>query len=102
MRRVAQLSFDVFAGGGIPKTVDDEDQRPLALTLGVSGTFDMLEPYSQPTGMPELGHGEQVMVTVATLDGEHIASGTGKVQVGFVDKVVEGTILTVRKQMVKL
>lgn len=102
MRRVNQLSFDVFAGGGIPQTEDGEDKRPLATTISVSGSFDLTEAYSEERGMPELAQGETVLVQVSTLDGELITHGHGEVEIGFKNRNVAGRRVTVRTQSVKL
>jgi hypothetical protein len=102
MRRVPQLSFDVFAGGGIPRDAEDNEKRPLATTISVSGSFDLTEAYSEDRGMPELAQGETVLVQVSTLDGELITHGHGEVEIGFKNRNIAGRRVTVRTQKVKL
>lgn len=102
MRRVDQLSFDVFAGGGIPRTVDGDEKRPLATTISVSGSFDLIEAYSEDDGMPELAQGETVLVQVSTLDGQLITHGHGEVEIGFKNRNIAGRRVTVRTQRIKL
>lgn len=102
MRRVGQLSWDVFAGQGVPQTDDERDTRPLATTISVSGSFDLAEAYSEDNGMPELAQGETVLVQVSTLDGEAITHGYGEVEIGFKNRNIAGRRVTVRTQKVKL
>lgn len=102
MQRVAQLSFDVFPGGGTPRWQSGEEKRPLAATISVAGSFDLEEAFAGEDGLPQLDHGEEVMVTLASASGELIATATGTVEVGFKDKKVTGVTMPVRVQKVKL
>lgn len=103
MQRVEQLSFDVFPNGKPPR---EKREGPEALTLSVSGKFrprDAMPPGGDER-LPELYHGEYVTVQILSADGEVIAAGHGKVQIGFKDKIDRTTEeeITIREQKIKL
>lgn len=103
MQRVAlgQLSFQAAP----PRR---KSETPLIASIAVSGTVleasfvaamygaDSKEP------VPQLDHGEEVIVSVATVEGEVIGQARGKVAVSFADKVIDNAEYTVRQQKVKL
>lgn len=102
MQRVAlgQISLDAAP----------ERARPAIVlsNLSVSGKFEnegllLLKASMHPEEeTPQLAHGETVIVTLSDENGEVFASTRGTVEVGFKDKSVEGTLVTVREQRVKL
>jgi len=102
MRRVAagQISLDAAP----------ERPRPAFVlsNLSVSGKFEnegmlLLKASMDPDAeSPQLAHGESIVVTLSDENGEVFASAHGTVAVGFTDKVVEGTLVTIREQKVKL
>jgi len=95
MRRVAagQLSFDVAPKGKRP---------PVTAAISLSGTFSAAA-ITTDAGMPQLGHGEQVVVQVVEQgSGELICESVGIVAVAFVDKQLDGELVTIRHQKIKV
>jgi hypothetical protein len=96
MQRVAlgQLSLDAAPKGA---------QRGMVLTANISVKGKLLNaplPEYSESEIPELSHGEMVVVTVADMDGEIIGQAHGKVAIAFTDKTVEGVELTIREQKI--
>jgi hypothetical protein len=96
MRRVAsgQLSFDVAPKGKKP---------PVTASIKLSGTFSAAAITDDNGNVPQIGHGEQVLVQLVEVEsGEVIASQIAIVAVAFADKQLDGEPVTVREQKVKL
>jgi len=96
VQRVAagQLSLEAAPRG------KRKDLPPLTATVSVSGKF--VDLADADGTVPELDHGEVVLVTVSDIDGQLIAQGHGRVQIAFADKSIEGEDFTIREQKVKL
>ena len=96
MRRVApgQLSFDAA-----PKGRRAADTAAISL----SGTFSAEAITNDAGEVPQLGHGETVLVRlVEEGSGEMIAEGIGVVAVAFIDKSLDGEPITIRQQKIKI
>lgn len=98
MQRVPsnQLSFDAQ-----PETRTSPPDAMTA-TVGVTGKFEFGDILNPDCEIPLLSHGETVIVTIGDADGNVIAQGGGTVAIGFKDKTVEGLLVTIREQRIKL
>jgi len=103
MQRVAigQLTFQ--AAPARRKT-----EVPLISSVSVSGTVieaamvAMQHALDSKEPVVQLDHGEEVVVSIATPEGEVIGQARGTVGVSFADKMIEGVGYTVRQHKVKL
>ena len=93
MREVTQLSLAIFESGR-------DEKLPDACSITVSGKFEADE--DTDVVLPELYQDEVVMVQLLSQDGEIIASGHGRVNVGFRRKETKEMSYLVREQKVKL
>jgi hypothetical protein len=93
MQRVAigQLSFDARPGSS--------RVRPDMVTISVAGKFGSEQLNVDGEDMPQLSHGERVMVVLSDADGQLIAKAEAHVEIGF---ATDKDGITSRLQKVKL
>jgi cell division protein YceG involved in septum cleavage len=103
MQRVAvgQLSFVVAPARR-------KTEVPLISSVSVSGTMldagmvALQHSLDSKDPVVQLDHGEEVIVSIATPEGEVIGQARGTVAVSFADKVIEGVGYTVRQHKVRI
>jgi hypothetical protein len=85
-----------------------KSEVPLIASISVSGTVldaamvVLAHAMDSKDTVPQLDHGEELIVSVATVEGEVIGQARGKVAVSFADKVIDKVEYTVRQQRVRL